>query len=296
VKGRAGPLLYLLIGSLAACVSVEPVTTVAPAPLPPGDALPNSIDAMLYGSAQTCLADAECPGKVCYYGACIGLLVVDQRWMQMAITERVVAAVTSREALRPRVIKQLDRVLDQPEADLAFRARALLPLERLGSEASLERALQDPDERLQAAAAMGLTRLGSAKGLTLTQALTEHPLQAVAMEALRALGTSQLPEALPALLRTLNAELDPALLRAALAGLQAHGDARAMRPLTDWLDHAPEYLHHEILASMRSISGETIGYDTPAWRAWIAEHNPPPPPAYTLRVFAADDDLGLPTP
>lgn len=283
---------------LTGCVAADPAEGTAPSvrPLPPGDALPVQLDAMLYGSAQTCRVDAECPGRVCYYGACIGLLVVDQRWMQAAITERVVAAVTEREALRPRVIAHLDRILAQSEADLAFRARALLPLERLGANASLERALEDPDERLQATAAMGLMRLGSEKGLPLTKALTEHSLPAVSTEAIRALGSSKLPAALTTLLRHLNADLDPMLLRATLNALAAHGDPRSMRPLLDWLDDAPEYLHHEILATMRAISGETIGNDVGAWRRWFTAHPPPHPPAYTLRVFAADDDLGLPTP
>ena len=43
------------------------------APLPPGDALPLRVDAMLYGSAQTCRADNECPGAVCYYGESCGM-------------------------------------------------------------------------------------------------------------------------------------------------------------------------------------------------------------------------------
>jgi len=251
---------------------------------------------MLYGSAQTCRADAECPGEVCYFGACIGLLVVDQRWMQMAIMERVVAAVEAHEALRPRVITHLDKLLAQADADIAFRARTLLPLEGLGAVESLERALEDPDERLQAAAALGLARLGKESGLALSQALTEHELPAVATEALRALGASKHPEVLATLLRTLNADLDPVVLRATLAGLKAHGDKRALRPLLHWLERAPEYLHHEILGTMRALSGAEIGSDLAAWRRWFSAHPPPQPPAYTLRVFTADEELGLPTP
>ena len=268
----------------------------AKAPLPPGDALPIALDAMLYGNAQTCRDDTQCPGAVCYYGACIGTLVVDQRWMQEAINARIVAAVGEDEELRRRVNLHLERVLSRSDTDLAFRARSLLVLEALGARAPLRRALEDPNEALQAAAALGLARLGFEEGLPLTSALTEHEQLGVASEALRALGTSQLPEALAPLLRTLNSDLDATLLRAALAGIAAHGDRRAIGPLRAWLDRAPEYLHHEILATMRDVTGTSIGKDLAAWDGWIAENPPPEPPAYTLRTFLADEDLGLPTP
>ena len=75
---------------ITACAqeAAPPEAATAVIPLPPGDALPTRVDAMLYGSATTCRVDHECPGRVCYFGACIGLLVVDQRWMQTAIGER----------------------------------------------------------------------------------------------------------------------------------------------------------------------------------------------------------------
>ena len=288
----------LLCAALLLGCAGEETAAIAPTPpsLPPGDALPTEIDAMLYGSAQTCRTNNECPGAVGYYGACIGLLVVDQRWMQESIVERVVESVSDHEELRERVIMHLDRVLKRPDTDLAFRARALLPLEALGAQESLNRALKDPEERLQAAAALALTRSGSPKALTLVGALSEDKQPAVAAEALRALGKSRLPDALVPLLRTLNADLDASLLRAALGGLALHGDLRAMKPLRAWVDRAPEYLHHEILATMRAISGAKVGNDLDAWDRWLEQHAPPDPPAYTTRVFLADDELGLPTP
>jgi HEAT repeat protein len=143
---------------------------------------------------------------------------------------------------------------------------------------------------------MALTRLGEGEGLAMTRALTEHEELGVAAEALRALGHSKLPGALVPLLRTLNAVLDGTLLRAALDGLSLLGDPRAIRPLYSWLAEAPEYLHHEILVTLRSLSRATIGHDMEAWERWIEDHNPPPPPQYALRTHSADEELGLPTP
>jgi hypothetical protein len=286
--------LLLLLGT--GCTQEPPPSDKAAlAPLPPGDALPPRVDAMLYGSAQTCRGD-DCPGGVCYYGACVGLLVVDQRWMQVEITERIVAAVAAREGLRPRVIAHLVRQLDQPKADLAIRARTLLPLEGLSAKEALLRALGDPDERLQGAAALALTRLGAAEGLPMVRALTEHEELGIAAEALRALGKSKLDGALVPLLRNLNANLDAVLLRAALDGLRALGDLRAARPLHEWLAQAPEYLHHEILVTLRGLTGASLGNDVEGWGRWIETHDAPMAPEYTLRVQTAEDELGLPAP
>ncbi len=286
----------LLVVSVGCAPQPEPEQPTRVAPLPPGDALPLRVDAMLYGSAQTCRVDDECPGGVCYYGACVGLLVVDQRWMQVEITERVVASARAREGLRARIIVHLERILAQPDTDLAFRARALLPLEGLKAMASLERALSDRDERLQAAASLALTRLGDAKGLPMAQALIEHEERGIAAEALRALGESGLDEALIPLLRTLNANFDGILLRATVGGLRALDDRRAVRPLLGWLADAPEYLHHEIFVTLRALTGAPLGSDVEAWERWIQDNDPPQAPAFRVRAHRVEDELGLPTP
>lgn len=286
----------LLVVSSGCAREPESPQPQAVAPLPPGDALPPRVDAMLYGSTQTCRLDEECPGGVCYYGACVGLLVVDQRWMQVEITERVVASAGAREGLRERIIVHLERILGQPDTDLAFRARALLPLEGLEATAQLERALADRDERLQAAAALALTRLGSDAGLPMARALTEHAELGIAAEALRALGQGGSDAALVPLLRTLNANLDGLLLRAAIDGLRRLGDTRAVRPLVGWLDEAPEYLHHEIFVTLRSLTGARLGSDVGAWERWIQGNDPPQAPVVRVRVHMAEEELGLPAP
>ena len=290
--------LLLAAFSTSACTTerIEPDATSIHETLPPGEGLPPTLDAMLYGASQGCIKDSDCPGDVCYFGACIGLLVVDQRWMQEAITARLLERAPEGSALRERVQTHLKRVLDRSGSDLAFRARALVPLGAMGALPPLKKALSDPDERLQAAAAIALTRLGDTDGLRLTSALTEDPQPSVAAEALRALGRSQHPDALMPILRTLNADLDPALLRSALKALADHADLRSMKALRDWWPRAPEYLHHNILDTMRRISGANIGNDEKAWEAWFREHAPPDPPPFTPRVFRADADLGLPTP
>ena len=99
--------------------SAEPASN--PRALPPGNALPPDIDSMLFGSAQACASDDDCPSHVCYYSSCVGLLLADQRWMQITMAEALVAAVADNEALRDRVVQHLDRLLDRAETDIAYR-------------------------------------------------------------------------------------------------------------------------------------------------------------------------------
>ncbi len=269
VRGIRGVVCAVMSGLtlLASC-------TPAPAPagervleVPPGDALPAEVESMLYGSTQTCSRDAECPGRVCFYGSCIGLLIAEQRWMQDAITARLVDTLAVNEALRPRVVTRLVAVLDRKETDLAFRARSLIPLEAMGEVAVIRRALTMGDERLEAAAALALARAGEADGLPLTGALTEHDSPVMAAEALRALGASKLPEALPVLLRNLAPDLDGSLLRATVDGLGALEDPRAVRPLVAFLDQGPDFLRHRIVGALRQITKASVGSKPEAWSA-----------------------------
>ncbi|MGM0578294.1 MAG: HEAT repeat domain-containing protein [Myxococcota bacterium] len=291
--------VVLAFALLAACAEGAPPAEEAPAarPLPPGEALPPAVDAMLYGSGQSCRRDAECAGRVCYFGSCMGLLLVDQRWMQERIGAALVEAAEGRPELRERLVEHLVRVLRREDTDLGYRARALVGLEGLGALEPIRKLLQRAeDERLEAAAALALVRQGEAAGLPMVRALTEHEEPAIAVEALRALGRSGHDEALEPLLRTLSPALDGMLLRAAIDGLRTLGDPRAIRPLVDFLEDAPGYLRHRTVSALRDLSGAGLGLDEASWRAWIEEHDPPRPPQVVLREWSPEGELGLPTP
>ncbi|MEZ4264738.1 MAG: hypothetical protein R3F39_00045 [Myxococcota bacterium] len=299
MSARAVCALIGVLAAVAACESPSDSEAGRPAAaivLPPGDALPPEIDAMLYGNGQNCRQDSECPGEVCYFGACVGMLVVDQRWMQEQVVDRMLEDSAASPELRERMVTHLVRVVQRKDTDLAFRARALLPLQRLGALEPLRAALASPEDALADAAALGLARLGDAAGVARTRALTESDDLAVASEALRALGASGSPDALVPLLRTLEPALDATLLRSALDGLGALGDPRAIAPLIDFLSVAPDYLRWRVARTLRQLSHASLGLDEPAWRTWAASHPQPAAPVYSLRSFSAEDDLGLPTP
>jgi hypothetical protein len=291
-----------IYGILAAVLVVscttadDPGATKATQPLPPGDALPNRVDAMLYGSAQSCIRDSECPGQVCYYGSCIGLLIVDQRWMQDSIAAQLSAEIEGHPALRDRVVAHLERVLLRADTDLAFRARAVVPLEMLKAHEPIQAAMKSGNERLEGAAALALTRLGFTKAMPITMALTEHREPAIVCEALRALGMSGHDDALLPLLRTLNPVLGTMLLRSALAGLGNLGDKRAIRPLIDFLEDGPDHMRQAVTRTLRTISGERFGTDPSLWKNWLASSNTPLSPKYALRVSSSEAELGIPTP
>ncbi len=294
---RVAGLLALTLALSAPACEPTPPPEAAPAaqPLPPGDALPPRVESMLFGSSEACRLDAECPSTLCYFGTCVGVLVVDQRWMQEQATQAVVAAVERQPELRERVVEALVRVLRRQSGDTAFQGRALLPLEALGATDALAQALTLADERLQAAAALGLTRLGDPRGLPMAAALTESAQPALAAEAIWSLGRSRQPDALPPLLRYLHPETDRTLLRATLSALGELGDRRAVRPLVAFLDEAPESLQVRVATSLRLLTDAPLGRDPEAWRAWVDQNAPPAPPAYEVRVPEPDGDF-LPPP
>jgi HEAT repeat protein len=225
------------------------------------------------------------------------MLLVDQRWIQETIAGELAAAVAADPRLTERLTRRLAEVIGRDHTDVAYRARAVRALEAVGARDAIAAALALDDERLQGAAALSLARLKDPRGLPMTRALTEDDAVAVAAEALTALGLSgDREQALVPLLRVLNPDLDRALVRAALVALGALGDLRAVRPLVAFLREAPDYLRHRVVASLRQLTGATLGRGEAGWVQWVADHDPPAAPAVATREVAPDDSLGLPPP
>lgn len=254
------------------------------------------LNAMLFGTADECIRDDDCASNVCYYGGCVGALVVDPRWLQEQIGVRLADHVGRYPELREPAIARVQEVFARKNTDVAYRARALLALEWLQAKEALADALKVRDERIQAAAALSLTRLGDPRGLDLAAALSEHEQRSVAVEALRALGKSKRPEALVPLLRVLNPELDREYLVAGIEGLVDLQDPRGIRPLVALLERAPEYLHHRIVRGLRALTKAGLGKDPEAWTRWVREQRPPAAPEVELRRYESEEDFGIPSP
>jgi len=177
------------------------------------------------------------------------------------------------------------------------------PTEIAAVVAELVLLLRNQPASIAEVAALTLARLGDATGLDIVLALTESPRLASACEALRLVGSGarggtleMKTEALTRLLATLSPDVDLELQRAAISGLGTLGDPRAIRPLAAHLVTGPEALADEVAASLRALSGQSLGPDTLAWDAWVASASPPAPPPYTLRGHNSLDDIDLPTP
>jgi HEAT repeat protein len=251
---------------------------------------------MLYGAPRPCREDAQCPGKVCTFGVCLGLIQLDERWTQETVLEELRRRLQGQDEARATVIAMLEEELDRRESDVAYRARALLGLERLGARAPIAKALGDREEPLQEAAALALVRLGDPRGLGLTAALTEHDAEALACEAILALGQSGLPDALPHLLGLLSPELPRERVRGAVLALARLRDRRAIGPLVGFLETGPETLALSVVETLRVLSGARIGQDGAAWRAWLASADVAPAPPYRLMRTTPKVGFGLPDP
>lgn len=293
--------LCLLLTFWVGCSEPGPETKVAPPALlaPANGGLPPLIDEMLSGSEQSCQADKECPAQVCYYGRCLGLLLVDQRWSQ----ERIVATLKQTMAergnteIRNRLEMRLGAFMVRQEGDVvAWQARSLLALEALEMTDTIAASLKHVrDERVRAAAAIALTRLGDPRGLPLTTALTEGEQTHVAIEALLALGkSSPSDEALTALLASLSEDVDRMVARAAIIGLGELGDKRAIGPLVDFLEDGPSHLRYRVVGVLRRLTDAKLGADPALWRVWVTDNAPPAAPAFKKRVVDDEVDFGMP--
>jgi len=281
-------------------------------PLPADGRPPPGVEAMLFGGSRGCRDDADCESGMCTYGRlCMGLVTADELWRVERIGERVRARLELQPELRPLVTSLLASVVTREEMGLSFRGRAVRALGQLvGPEganadavlAELRRLIVVSPASVAEVAAITLARLGDATGLDIVLALTEDRREASACEALRVLGLgarhgeATRVEALTTLLAAMSPDVDLELQRAAIAGLGALGDRRAIRPLAAHLATGPESLADEVADTLRAITGAAIGPDPLRWDAWVAANGPPEPPPYTLRGHDSLDDIDLPTP
>ncbi len=326
---RLARLAAISLG-VAACLQLAACGKDAPAPLglsieplPADGRPPPAFEAMLFGGTRGCRENADCESSVCSFSACVGLVTADELWRIERIGVRVRERLALQPELRPLVTSLLDSVVAREEMGFPYRGRAIRALGELVDPAtsapadiaavvaSLKLHLTTQPSAIAEIAALTLARLGDASGLDIVIALTESTRAASACEALRILGTgargaqagvaapgseATKTEALTTLLATMSPDVDLELQRAAIEGLAALADQRAIRPLAAHLATGPEALADEVAATLRALTGQTLGPDTLAWDAWVASARPPAPPPYALRGHDSLDDIDLPTP
>ncbi len=264
----------------------------------PADGLPASVEGLLFGTSDTCRDDADCRSGSCLYGMCAGLLSVDEPWRVESIAKRLETAVPA--TLRPRVTELLVATMSRAELGQNSRARAAHALGQLpwpGHRDALEAALDSAPAAVAEIIALDLMASSPPKrALELVIELLKSNETPRIVEALRALGRSASPDALVPLLENLSTDLDLEGQRAAISGLEAFGDKRAIRPLVRHLTLGPEPLADEIARGLRTLTGASFGPMPLAWDEWVAQHPPPTPPGYEPRTHRSEDDLDLPTP
>lgn len=320
----AGPgLLARLLAShlalwLGACgAPTEP----PPEPLPPTGLTP-ALEVFLFGSSDRCRAASDCPTGACLFGACAGIITVDEPQLVAVVGQRLRAHIEvrpDRDAVNERLIAILGAMLADDESGPSFRARAARALGELAHPlalATLAEQLAPAPSALAELIATLLAERGRADGLDLVLELAnaESPSRlAYALSALSALGGlehTKLPAdrrdaVLGTLLSTLSPDIGLELNRAAIRGLTGLGDPRAILPLRRFLVAGPESLADETAAALRRLTNPeqrpdaptaALGTDPRRWDAWLDEHPAPAPPPFTPRAHRSEDDLDLPTP
>ena len=301
MSGLARVTLVLLSVWMFGCSAERPVrgadvVSKRPIALPPGEALPEQILALLEGSDAMCDKDEDCPGSVCTFSRCLGLMQADVRWVQETGAEVLVKRIADHPELRRRVIRWLVAQMGQTDLYLGRRARGVVVLERLGARDALAGLLKASEERLQQAAALALTRIGDSRGVSLTRALTEDAQVPLQVEAVDALGLGRQPGALEAVLRALSVDLDRNVVRTAIRALKRLGDPRAIRALIAFWEDVPPYLEYALVDALRTLTKAKIGSNKAAWVVWVEKNNPPPSPKVTRQKRSSEEELGIPEP
>lgn len=304
----AGIALLALVAT--ACEPAAPPTR-APEPLP-ASGLPASTEALLFGTATRCNLATECESGACVFGACAGLITVDEPALTDVVGARLREHLARTPGLAERLVPTLSVMVTDEEAGLPFRGRAARTLAQIGSPAALtelERRLPESPGSLADLIAVLLADHGRPDGLDRVVELSRSPSTARSVEALRALGGlgAAPPDARDVALVELLSALSPDVHleenRAAIDGLARLNDPRALTPLRRFLVAGPDALAHETARAMRALSAPkaglavaSLGPDPRRWDAHFAAHPPPAPPAFTPRRHDSEDDLDLPTP
>ena len=307
MKGIAALMLVALAGCTKA---LPPSPGLEPEPLPSDGRPPPTFEAMLFGGQARCENDADCASGICRFGRfCDGLVTADEPWRTEKIGLRVRERLAIQPELRPLATSLIASIVMREEMGIAGRGRAARALGQIvepggaGAQevvAELQRLIAISPATIAEVAALSLARLGDGTGLEIVMALTESPRAPSSIEALRLLGSgargSKDDTALKTLLAHVSSDVDLERQRAAIVGLAALGDKRAIRPLVAHLATGPDALAETLAATLRSLTGATLGPDTLAWDEWVSQHAPPAAPAYTPLGHNSIDDIDLPTP
>lgn len=133
----------------------------------------------------------------------------------------------------PAAVEPLTHLLQDPRWYVVRNAADLLG--EMGvqeAEGKLLTVLKHRDARVRRSAAAALARLGSNRGVFALQALLTDAEPSVRLQAVHGISSARLPRSVPALLKALDQETDPAIQHALLIALGAHPTDDAVERLS----------------------------------------------------------------
>lgn len=186
--------------------------------------------------------------------------------------------------------------VDPYDADKRYRGILLLANAPWGGEEvymrMYEQATGDGDAGVRAVALRGLALHGTPEHAELMVAALSDTTDFVRWEAARALQRVYAPQAVPALIeRTkLGVEASTEVRAAAARALGQYPERRVAQALVAALDDRQLTVNHEALTSLRTLTGEDLGYDARRWLAYLDADSDPfaGRVAYQYPVFSRD--------
>lgn len=143
-------------------------------------------------------------------------------------------------------------------------------------------AVKDPDSNVRIAGLRGLARHGSPENAEIIAACLFDENILVRREAARALQRIHNPEVVPSLLvairepdpsptaRNTDTEKDAEVRAEAANALGQYAENRVVVGLIDALADTQLSVNHNALGSLRTLTGQDLGYDQKAWQEWYS--------------------------
>lgn len=143
-------------------------------------------------------------------------------------------------------------------------------------------AVKDPDANVRIAGLRGLARHGSPENAEIIAACLFDENVLVRREAARALQRIHNPEVVPSLLvairepdpsptaRNTDTEKDAEVRAAAANALGQYAENRVVVGLIDAMADSQLSVNYNALESLRTLTGQNLGYDQKAWQEWYS--------------------------
>jgi HEAT repeat protein len=198
------------------------------------------------------------------------------RWSGWPDFKRIDASQSAVVAPRERIEQLRELGKHGHELDPAVQERTAADLARVLNVES--------DPVMRAEILRAVARFNSPTATAMVVRGLDDAEREVRIAACEALAAGKPPQAAERLAATLTSDVDIDVRLAAAKALGALGDRQGVTALSLALEDPDPALQYQAVLSLSDLTGENLGKDVNAWRAYVQSGQAPPPPSLAERV------------